>query len=546
MKNKLCQNTCLALLTFFFINSNGSANAEDAELVYIETKSKSTDQIESEIITLQSFGIHASHIFPPNAIIARACYNSELDLGRLGFKSLHYPDTIFHDGTIPENQMAFGAWQSVINQDHNDANMQTQHNRELIRNFDDERVPPDDIFYDETDGLQTGKAEAYTSQFLIGRSAIKIILMESIANGEGDENWTTDQENLAVAEIVKGADYWIQKAASHNVNCSFAYEVNKEVQTSYEPINENSVPYNTGFPLYNWVFDWIDDALNFLGYERDEWDGCFDMANDVRKDYYSDWGFSLFVIMDAKDLDHQFRDGKSAYVRFPCEPSDLNCVGACFIVTTYTHTNYETIRHEIGHIYRAWDEYEENCDADDCTKPYGYLQIVNGNCESCNNNPVECVMKGPWLSSICDYTLGQIGWRDTDGDGPADPIDQNGGGWMSIPDVEVGDIIYIYSIGGQFQNVLTVTNDNSFVGYDGRMLIWNGCRYDNSFCPWPQMYAISINGGDDFSLDLHPPSSARPVFVNIGYNNGKLFWELDDSFAYVRCFIYDEYDNQIL
>ena len=75
--------------------------------------------------------------------------------------------------------------------------------------------------------------------------------------------------------------------------------------------------------------------------------------------------------------------------------------------------------HEVGHIFGAADEYAESkCD---CKERFGYLQVENGNCELCAPTHIDCLMsRNTW--ALCEYTRGQLGWRDSDGDGILDPV----------------------------------------------------------------------------------------------------------------------------
>jgi hypothetical protein len=79
--------------------------------------------------------------------------------------------------------------------------------------------------------------------------------------------------------------------------------------------------------------------------------------------------------------------------------------------------------HETGHIFGCPDEYgSSGCN---CTSRFGYLQEVNGNCESCASPFVPCLMASN-TSALCKYTLAHLGWRDSDGDGTLDPVDPIG------------------------------------------------------------------------------------------------------------------------
>ncbi len=418
--------------------------------------------------------------------------------------------------------------------------------------------------YEDSAQQRTSTHEMYTSNYMIGRIALNVILMES--NGD-DENWTTEQEDLTIGEIVQGTDFLIQKAAKKDVNVSWVYEIHKGVPTSYEPIQNEHVPHYVYFPDPHWEFKWINHALSHLGYARDKWDGCFDMANNTRKTYYADWGYSAFVVMDENDIEdstnmYMFTDGYwayvSAYYTFNPIPPFSEYKNSCFVVMTYNNggkgpLNMDKVfRHETCHIFRAPDEYYVagygGCKADDCTNNYGYLWVPNGNCERCNPNPVECIMYSSGYDVLCDYTLGHIGWRDTDGDGPVDPIDPNNGGWMSIPNLQIGDLIKIWTIDEppEFVNLISVTDNNLFMENGTPGVIWNGHNFDGQTAVVGQ-YIVTVNDGEPFTRFLNPgdPQAELPYFSDISYSNGKLSWKLNRSWANVRCFIYDQSDELI-
>ncbi len=386
---------------------------------------------------------------------------------------------------------------------------------------------------------------------MIGRVALRVILMES--NGD-DENWTTNQEDITTGEIIQGTDLLSQKATEKEVKLTWVYEIHKQVPTDYEPITDSAVPYREGFPTYNWVFNWIDDALQYLGFERDEWDGCFDMANDIRKTYHADWGYSVFVVMDENDYDHRFEDGYYAYVANYTEPTGAGA--RCIVIMTYNNSwngpsaMDKVLRHETSHIFRAEDEYYKEgyggCSLFDCRNYYGYLHVANGNCIRCNSDSADCLMLNS-DNQLCDWTYGHIGWRDTDGDGPADPIDPNNGGWMSIMDVQIGDLVKIWTIDGDFVNLISVTTNNLCYGNGMPLVIWNGYNFDGQAAVSGAVYIVTVNDGEPFTRYLNPgdPQASLPYFSEVAYSNGKLSWKLNQSWANVRCFIYNQADELV-
>jgi len=91
--------------------------------------------------------------------------------------------------------------------------------------------------------------------------------------------------------------------------------------------------------------------------------------------------------------------------------------GSRKIVVRRTSGSFETwtsldtiIGHESGHIFGAPDEYAaSNCG---CTDLAGkFFSEVNGNCDTCATNPVNCLMKNNTLTSLCEFTPPHIGWE---------------------------------------------------------------------------------------------------------------------------------------
>ena len=381
--------------------------------------------------------------------------------------------------------------------------------------------------------LTTPFCETQTSDYMIGRVSVGIVLMES--NGSA-ENWTTVQEQNTLSEILQGLDRLSSMANDEGANLTWFYEVHYKVPTSYEPIQEQTVPYNTGFPLYNWVFLWMNDALSYLGIEG-EWDGLYQYVNNIRRQFQTDWGFVVFVVMDENDPNHMFNEEGTwfAYSR----------VDGPYIVMTYNNDNWtpedmnEVLQHEVCHVFGANDEYAAGCDADDCSEPYGYLHVPNANCASCNQTPAQCIMRSNrWQVELCVWTKGQVGWRDSDGDGPNDPIDPNSGLHVDFHPVNPGDRIDIYTLDDNFVKSIAVTPDNCAGGPTYRTF-WDGINGWGVRC-LPQQFLATINRGDLFEIGLqYADPNIRPVFSDFQFINNTLKWKLSNSYAYVRCQIYD-------
>lgn len=392
----------------------------------------------------------------------------------------------------------------------------------------------------------TSPVEMFTAQYLIGRVAVGVILMESIG---GSENWSASTGTLAMTEVVQGADWLIDQAELRGVNLSYVYEFHTEVPTSYEPIAGRSVPYySVCCPVLSWEFEWMDDAFSYLGV-ADEWDGAYELANRLRSDYSADWAYEAFVVMDDNDPDHMFADGEFGYY-MPYSATDGKEYPSPVIVMTYNNDGWgpyqlnEVFAHETGHVFGAPDEYtESDCD---CGGNHGYLHSANGNCEGCNPASIPCLMRSDDVS-LCAYTVSHWGWTDTDGDGPADAIDPNYPRWASMFPVGEGDVVRVFTQGEGLVKTIAVSQNNRdpYISPPG-YVIWDGLNnYGNQAAP--QIYLVTVNGSSIPNRFLQAANlGIKPRFANISYAAGSLNWRLEDSYARVRCFLHDEDNNALL
>ncbi|RME49308.1 MAG: hypothetical protein D6796_05120, partial [Caldilineae bacterium] len=253
-----------------------------------------------------------------------------------------------------------------------------------------------------------------TSQFFFGSVAVGLILPES--NGEADpstEDWTDAERAQVVSEIVNALDWWAARYPEANLSFVYHNAAAETVPTAVEPITR---PYSD--QKY-----WIADAMDALGFGGTNYfDRVRAYNNYLRDTYGTDWAFTIFVVDSTNDPDNRFSDGYFAYAY----------LGGPFMVMTsgndgYGPANMDAVAaHEVGHIFRALDQYAAA--GQPCNLTSGYLGVENqnsqaGNCAS--NQP--SIMRGqiaPFINHQIDpYAMGQLGWQDGDGNGVPDPVD---------------------------------------------------------------------------------------------------------------------------
>jgi len=236
------------------------------------------------------------------------------------------------------------------------------------------------------------------TEFLMGSVAVGVVLPES--NGAIDpdtEDWDSARQDEVKAEIEAGLAWWTAQDA--RARLSFVYEYRLSIPTGYEPINHNG-PFDERI--------WINDVMARLGYTNSNYFVNVNAyANDLRMVYHTDWAFVVFVVDSLNDPDGTFTSGYSGYAY----------LGGPFFMMTFDNDGYGitgmdfVAAHEMGHIFYATDEYNG------MTERSGYLDVPD--VESSG-----CIMHQAYAWCISSGTLGQIGWRDSDGDNIFDILDE--------------------------------------------------------------------------------------------------------------------------
>ncbi|HEY3229401.1 MAG TPA: hypothetical protein VGJ87_09275 [Roseiflexaceae bacterium] len=249
------------------------------------------------------------------------------------------------------------------------------------------------------------------SAFMAGHVAVQVIFVESDGSAEpSTENWTPDQISTIMGHIGSALDWW--GARLPNARLSFAL-TSSVVGSRYEPITHKIDAEGL----------WIGDVLARTGFSSASYfDQAYAADDTLRRAQGADWGTTIFIANSAADDDGRFADGLFAYAY----------IGGPFLVLTSDVGAYGTAQlapvatHELGHIFGALDQYASA--ATPCSQQSGYLAVPTTNSEAggCGTHFV-CIMLSPSAAypngEVDDSALGQIGYRDTDGDGIPDPID---------------------------------------------------------------------------------------------------------------------------
>jgi hypothetical protein len=376
-------------------------------------------------------GGHVTHIFPPAAVIGQVPAGMQAPAGVSAIYRQVVDEADLSTLTGAARRAA-QVWNDLLSPHPLDAALSTEAPPADLTNDAMVPPPPEQQPAPSNDPIP-GYAE--TSEYFIGRVAVGIVLPESDGSLDpSTEDWTETERALVLSKISAALDWWA--AREPNAHLTFVYDdgTAAPVATGYEPITH---PYH--FQAF-----WIADVMAKMGYTGlSYFDQVRSYDNALRARYGTDWAFTIFVVDSSNERDRLFADGYFAYAY----------LGGPFLVTTYGNDGYgpqnidAVAAHEIGHIFLALDQYSSALQP--CTRRSGYLGVENQNSlyGVCASN-VASIMRSqvyPYQAGAVDpYARGQVGWRDSDGDGILDPMDTA---------LSVTDVTYVADTGRP--NVLT-------------------------------------------------------------------------------------------
>lgn len=384
-------------------------------LIVLDTTDITT--MQEAIALVASKGGHVFHVFPPHILIgmvpppadaALLGYASIKEIHRTTLDPAHFSDL----GTSA--QMGVEAWNTIVDPSNHKSSSQP---------LSYLSQPPDGPSFMLPNSLDT-------SQYLIGKVAVGIILPESAGD---TENWTTAEREQVTSEIISGTQWWA--AREPRANLTFFYDVHFGVTTSYEPISM------TGHqPPEGEEHLWISQVMTAMGYPAEHNDSlrdylyqAIDYVKAIRTNFQSDWAFAIFVVDSSNDADGLFSNNVAAYAK----------IGGPFIVMTYDNSkesygieNMDMVTaHEMGHIFWAQDQYIDDArrigySDSDCSKRSGFLNVPNenqdlkeGSCASDEYSIMRSEILAYGNAQIDYYARGQVGWWDENGNGVLDPLD---------------------------------------------------------------------------------------------------------------------------
>lgn len=139
---------------------------------------------------------------------------------------------------------------------------------------------------------------------------------------------------------------------------------------------------------------WRDPVMQKMGYGTGM-SAVSKYVEAIRTSLKTDWTYCAF------------------FTKYPLGHFAYASIGGPRLVMQYANDGWgpdnidRVFAHETGHIFGAPDEYKSsNCT---CGGSWGYHGQPNANCEACNPNSVDCIMKGnTW--NMCAYTPYHLGF----------------------------------------------------------------------------------------------------------------------------------------
>lgn len=249
------------------------------------------------------------------------------------------------------------------------------------------------------------------SSFLAGRVAVQLIFVESNGAVEpSTKNWTDAQVTSARDQVAAALEWWRAQLPNARVEFDLTSRI---VPSGYEPIEHDLSTEG----------QWVGDTFKNMGFSASNYfEQAYNSDDSLRRARHADWATTIFIVNSTGKANGRFADGHFAYAY----------VGGPFLVVTSDAGPYganqltPVVAHEFGHIFGALDQYAAAGTA--CTQQSGYLAVpsTNSQANNCGSRFV-CIMLEPLAAypagAIDTSALGQVGYRDSNGDGVPDPID---------------------------------------------------------------------------------------------------------------------------
>ena len=249
------------------------------------------------------------------------------------------------------------------------------------------------------------------SDYMTGTVALTVFFVESDGSG-ADPNlytWTPEAMQHYLDGVLTAMVWWANRASTRG-DCWVSFLIkyysgaDPRCQQWVEPILHDAWSYEE---------TWISAIMAKFGYTSGNRFTRVTSFNTWQRSYYqTNRSYSAFVPFNPPPAASAFPGGATAYAYFYGPYTVL-------LFRVQGWTTAQVFAHESGHIFGACDEYSGGCGVWDCTSECSN-GALNGNCEECNPQSRDCMMKAnSW--SLCGYTPTQVGWEVNNPCSPPEP-----------------------------------------------------------------------------------------------------------------------------
>lgn len=384
------------VLTFFMLSTicgvGYSAILPNQALIILKTND--FPSMESTVTTLDYMGAHAQHVLSNKILIAEVPPSVENSVRALYNVNKFFRTSQSTSSYSGEDLTCITAWNAIFSPNTEGLDQQGTFYDDVVQPPAHSPAPP---ALQSTSNYAPGFFD--TSKYMIGKIAVGVVIPESVG---GTENWTPGRLNTVFGHVVRGLNWWIGNypGTVKATKPTFYYDKRFSVPCQYEPISCANQDM------------WVTDTMSNMGYPSGD---MYRYVNDLRNQYHTDWAYVAYIADSANDADGWFAYNAHAYASIGGPYTVLNWKNDGWGINNF----YRVFAHETGHVFGCQDEYG-TCG----TYPCGFLNVPNLNCEYNNPSAIPCIMRGNTVvSNPCQYSVGQIGWLDSDSDGIPDPVD---------------------------------------------------------------------------------------------------------------------------
>lgn len=228
-----------------------------------------------------------------------------------------------------------------------------------------------------------------------GRNSVGIVFVES-SRRDGPKFSSTRRAEIE-AEIRSGLSFLVGEHPSGNL--VWVYDVHR---ARIDVDNDNNLDgSDTGYDGY-----WRNPAMGEIEFEGHTFTANtagIDAYRDAMRAHHGSQHATVFFVTAFGLSWHAYSSG-NRFIAMGEHGDDWGGWGQDMINIISAH--------EMSHQFGAADEYSgSGTPCSSCWGEHGCDNIPNGNCESCGDPSLPCIMKNNELN-ICQYTRAQIGWSD--------------------------------------------------------------------------------------------------------------------------------------